>query len=308
MEILNWGNLVLCGIVLFFCSIFLGLFRVSLTKQYGKGLVLVIRTCLFFLIALYLGFLRGYTISLFSFLVLSNELGGLLCMVSGDGASSGPNQGWTDLLLGSEEMESTAQQPPVVPSGGSPAGVWTRFEEDVLLESSSGRSDSNPSVNQPQPGEQAMPPASPVASGEAEPAPAPALPHPIIIPELEHPLLSDEVRSDVLYSRYGILNFGGDDGLSRLGSIISNQVIVERRVEAALVADGFHPLSILDRYRDIRHYLHSPQGELMTPRTYQSYVNQIMEHGTRQSLPYQRVIRAIHHSHILLDRVDGRLF
>ena len=44
----------------------------------------------------------------------------------------------------------------------------------------------------------------------------------------------------------------------------------------------------------------------MTPRTYQSYVMQIMEHGTRQSLPYLRVIQAIHHSHILLDRVDGQ--
>ena len=31
-------------------------------------------------------------------------------------------------------------------------------------------------------------------------------------------------------------------------------------MEAALVADGFYPLSILDRYRDIRYYLHSLRG------------------------------------------------
>ena len=88
-----------------------------------------------------------------------------------------------------------------------------------------------------------------------------------------------------------------------------NQVRVERSVEAALVDDGFHPLSILYRYRDIRHYLHSPQGgRLLAARTYQSYVNQIREHGTRQSVPYQRVLHAIRHSHILLDRRDGRWF
>ena len=37
--------------------------------------------------------------------------------------------------------------------------------------------------------------------------------------------------SNLLYSRYGILNFGGDDGFRRLTSIISNQVIIERSVE-----------------------------------------------------------------------------
>ena len=96
------GNLVLCGIVLVFSSILLGLFRVSLTKLYGKGFVLVIRTCLFFLIALYLGFLRVYTMSLWSLLlfglVVSNEGGVIFNMVSGNGASSGANSGWTSIL------------------------------------------------------------------------------------------------------------------------------------------------------------------------------------------------------------------
>nr|YP_010833561.1 cytochrome c oxidase subunit 1 [Jatropha curcas]WFG81187.1 cytochrome c oxidase subunit 1 [Jatropha curcas] len=82
-------------------------------------------------------------------------------MVTGpDSANSSP--GWTSLL------GSTGQQPSVAPSGGSPSGGWTRFDEDVLLESgtsSSPRSNSFPSVNQPQPGEHAVPPANP---GEAE--------------------------------------------------------------------------------------------------------------------------------------------
>ncbi|XP_054789348.1 cytochrome c oxidase subunit 2-like [Prosopis cineraria] len=138
--------------------------------------------------------------------------------------------------------------------------------------------------------------------GPLEP-PAPPQPE---IPELEHPLLSDEVRGDILYSRYGILNFGGDDGLRRLSSIISHQVMVERSVEAALVDDGFRPNSILARYTEIRGVIHSPQGELLTERTYNSYVTQIRERGTRQSVPYRRVIQAVRSSHLLLERADGR--
>lgn len=98
-----------------------------------------------------------------------------------DSGNSSP--GWTSLL------GSTGQQPSVVPSGGSLSGGWTRFDEDVLLEADSGASssghsnsnpysNSNPSRNQPRPGEQAMPPANPVASGEAEAGPSHVLPFP----------------------------------------------------------------------------------------------------------------------------------
>lgn len=82
-----------------------------------------------------------------------------------------------------------------------------------------------------------------------QPAPAAPLPQPVIIPELEPPLISDAIRRDILYCRYGLQNLGGADGLNRMVSIVNNQFLVERRVEAALVADGFDPLSILDRYR-----------------------------------------------------------
>ena len=151
-------------------------------------------------------------------------------------------------------------------------------------------------------------PPHPAEPGEA-PIQGPQVPHPLpVIPQLENPQLSDEQRSAFLYSRYGMLNYGGDDGLRRMTSIISNQVIIERSVEAALVDDGFHPPSILHRYRDIRHYLHSPRGELMTERTYAAYVSQIRERGTRHSIPYQRVIQAVRSLNLLLERADGRRF
>ncbi|KAG6467637.1 hypothetical protein ZIOFF_074506 (mitochondrion) [Zingiber officinale] len=94
-------------------------------------------------------------------------------------------------------------------------------------------------------------------------------------------------------TRDSLLNLGGNDDLGRMVSIIDNQVVVERDVEAALVEEGFRRESILASYTEIRGILHSPQGELLSNRTYQFYVSQIRERGTRQSVPYRRIVRAI---------------
>ncbi|KAC9255310.1 hypothetical protein E3N88_46109 [Mikania micrantha] len=134
-------------------------------------------------------------------------------------------------------------------------------------------------------------------------APCDAANHvPVVIPQLAQPLLSDEDRRNVLYHRYLLLNLGGSDDLRRMVSTIHAQLIVERYVEAALVEDGFHPPEIVSQYRDIRGSLHSPQGRLLGVRTYESYVTQIRGHGTRESVPYRRLLRAIHHYDILLSR------
>jgi hypothetical protein len=138
------------------------------------------------------------------------------------------------------------------------------------------------------------PPGEPLPQPETPPAPIP-----VVIPQLPQPLLSDEARSSILYNRYLVLNWGGNDDLRRMVSTINAQLIVERYVEAALVDDGFHPQAILEQYRDIRGSIHSPQGRLLDVRTYESYVTQIREHGTRESVPYRRVLRAIHRSDIL---------
>jgi hypothetical protein len=42
--------------------------------------------------------------------------------------------------------------------------------------------------------------------------------------------------------------------------------------------------------------------ELLTERTYHSYVIQIRERGTRQSVPYLRIRRAIQNYDLLLER------
>lgn len=140
-------------------------------------------------------------------------------------------------------------------------------------------------------------PAEPLTPPESPPV-AP----PVIIPQLAQPLISDEDRRNILYQRYSLLNFGENSDLGRMISIIDPQFITERYVEAALVDDGFRPQSILYRMREIRGFLHSPEGELLNSRTYESYVTQIREHGTRSSVPYRRVIRAVNNYDLLLER------
>ena len=110
------------------------------------------------------------------------------------------------------------------------------------------------------------------------------------------------MRRNALYERYLLLNFGGNDGLRRMVSIIDAQFTVEQTVEAALVEDGYSPLSILGGYGEIRGFLHSPRGTLLSERTYLSYLNQIRESGTRNSVPYRRILEAIQNNHLLLDR------
>lgn len=73
------------------------------------------------------------------------------------------------------------------------------------------------------------------------------------------------------------------DRLAEFLSILECQFQVERWVEAALVDDGINANSILVNRHRIRQILFFPQGRALTERTYQSYVTQIRENGTRQS-------------------------
>nr|UJP68198.1 Cytochrome c maturation subunit Fc1 [Dichondra micrantha] len=134
------------------------------------------------------------------------------------------------------------------------------------------------------------------------PPEAAPVPQPVFIPQLAQPLIPDDLRRALLYRRYLYLNIGRNGDIHRLVSIIETQFVVERHIEAALVADGFHPNSILARLPEIHGAIHSPRGELLSPRTYQSYLSQIREQGTRQSVPYRRLIQAIQNNDILLER------
>ena len=126
-------------------------------------------------------------------------------------------------------------------------------------------------------------------------------PEPVVQPQALL-LQADEARRSILYRRYLLLNLGGNEDLRRMVSIISSQFAVELATEAALLDDGFRPQSIISRINEIRGLIHSPRGELLSEQTYRSYVTQIREHGTRSSVPYQRVRRAVLNYDLLLER------
>ncbi|KAL6495997.1 ribosomal protein L5 [Orobanche hederae] len=137
---------------------------------------------------------------------------------------------------------------------------------------------------------------------ESPPQGNPPMPIPQPVPVVPEPLLTDPLRNRILYQRYLTLNWGGPGDLTRMVRIISNQVFIETRVEQALLQDGWSPRSILANYPNIRGLIHAPQGRLMSPQTYEAYVTQINAQGTRQSVPYRRILRAITNYDILLER------
>jgi hypothetical protein len=105
---------------------------------------------------------------------------------------------------------------------------------------------------------------------------------PLLIPELDQPLLPDETRKERLHSSSLILKILDQRDVSRLPYIVDKQAAVEHHVEAALVHDGFDAQSILSRYSEIRGILHRPRGSVLSEHTYDSYLRQIGESGTRQ--------------------------
>ncbi|GKB27485.1 ATPase subunit 1 [Tanacetum coccineum] len=107
-------------------------------------------------------------------------------------------------------------------------------------------------------------PPSPAESPFPESPPQPPVPPEVPVPE---PLLTDQVRNDILYRRYLLLNLGGDPGdLGRMVNIISSQFFIEKTIEQALLQDGWSPDSIVAHYTTIRGIIHTPQGRLLSPQ------------------------------------------
>lgn len=72
-------------------------------------------------------------------------------------------------------------------------------------------------------------------------------------------------------------------------------MLVEKRIEAALVQDGYAPESVLARIREIRGIVlnHPTRAVALSERTLNGYLSQIERDGTRLSTPYNRVMQAI---------------
>lgn len=164
------------------------------------------------------------------------------------------------------------------------------------------RSLSPPTLFQPHAAEQIPP-----EPGMAQHAPghetlAPA-PQPEI-PRLEPPLIGDRERYMELYHRFNLYYIGRHEirDLAAFAGRLERAVPIERHVEAALVGDGYAPDQIRLRISQIREILfaHPTRMLLLSERTLARYLNELETNGTRQSIPYRRVVRAIRNHDISL--------
>lgn len=142
--------------------------------------------------------------------------------------------------------------------------------------------------------------------------PTPDLPEPVapevdqpdgsgpVIPELANYLLPIEERQRELAQRLSINSISKNLTSREWGSILAAQVVVEKRIEAALVSDGFNAESILAKRHQVRGFLFYPGGTSLTEQTYVNYVKSIDSHGTRACVPYKRVIQAIRQHYLFL--------
>ena len=121
-----------------------------------------------------------------------------------------------------------------------------------------------------------------------------------LIPELANHLIPIEERQRELAHRLSINSICKNLTPQEWGSIIAAQAVVEERIEAALVRDGFNAEAILAKRHQIRAFLFYPGGTSLTEQTYVKYVKSIDSHGTRACVPYKRVIQAIRQHNLSL--------
>jgi hypothetical protein len=114
-----------------------------------------------------------------------------------------------------------------------------------------------------------------------------------LIPELNPPLLSHFTRHQELNERLGLYWVGLSHSLEVRESFVQTQLQIERHIEAALVDDGYSRNAVLQQRHQIRGWMFYPQGAALSESTYLDYLKQIQEYGTRNSVPYRRIEKAI---------------
>ena len=119
--------------------------------------------------------------------------------------------------------------------------------------------------------------------------------------ELELPLLDENTRRAELADRLGTNWRGMSYNERKLDSFVRSQLAIERHIEAALVADGYSPQVVLEKRHQIRSFIFYPDGRAFSEDTYAGYLTQIANFGTRQSVPYRRILGAVRNLNLFLD-------
>lgn len=114
------------------------------------------------------------------------------------------------------------------------------------------------------------------------------------------PLIPDENRWQELNDRLGINSIARPIDLEVRDKIVDTQVLIEKKIEKALLSDRYSPQEILRERHKIRANLFYPHGAPLSMRTYQQYHNLMEKHGTHRTGPYCRLAEAIYQGDISL--------
>lgn len=198
----------------------------------------------------------------------------------------------------------------MLPSGegtSSSANYNESFFIDVLLEgrptgTETESVETGTSVNQAESGR--LPPANQVAPRGDEAGPSNQPPQEVSLqpedPFSYTPLIPDETRWQELNDRLGINSIARPIDLEVRDKIVDTQVLIEKKIEKALLSDGYSPQEILRERHKIRANLFYPHGAPLSMRTYQQYRNLMEKHGTHRTGPYCRLAEAIYQGDISL--------
>lgn len=121
------------------------------------------------------------------------------------------------------------------------------------------------------------------------------------IPVLEQPLIPDEVRRSILFERIGLQAYVFEMELDTVVELVYRQAEIERHIEAGLISDGIPIYSYWRNLNRLRSVLFSPHGYPLSQATLTRHLQEIAQNGTRQSIPYRRVYRAIRNLDLFFD-------
>lgn len=113
------------------------------------------------------------------------------------------------------------------------------------------------------------------------------------IPVLEQPLIPDDLRLRQLLVRLSPHSVVNQFSLQTIVDLVYQQAEVEKKIEASLILDGISPIHFFSELNDLRGFLFYSRGYPISAATLARYLRQITRLGTRQSIPYRRVKRAI---------------
>nr|YP_010127565.1 hypothetical protein KQ602_mgp35 [Bougainvillea spectabilis]QPP04889.1 hypothetical protein [Bougainvillea spectabilis] len=136
-------------------------------------------------------------------------------------------------------------------------------------------------------------------NGVNEEQPDAAPPEPVA-PEVFNPLISDEQRREELHSRLAINSIDKPLNPGVRDSIVERQVLIEKKMEKALLSDGYSRESVFNNRHQIRGLLFYPRGAPLSESTYRSYLHYMENFGTHRSKVYHRIMEAIYNNDLSL--------